>query len=234
MSFILCLETSTEVCSVALVENGNVIDAREDASGLSHSKLLTVFIDELLAANKMEVSSLDAIAVSEGPGSYTGLRIGVSAAKGLCYGMSLPLIAISPLAAMVDGVVHDKRVQLDDDDVLIPMIDARRMEVYAAKYDTKGEQISEITPVVVDENTFAEELKEFKMVFFGNGAEKCKSVINNDRAVFVDRVITSAKNMARLATAKFKRNEFVDVAYFEPFYLKSFVATTPKKSILNF
>jgi tRNA threonylcarbamoyladenosine biosynthesis protein TsaB len=233
MSKILCIETSTEVCSVCLLENGKLIDIREDLNGLNHSKLLTVFIQDILESNNLKAIDLDAVAVGEGPGSYTGLRIGVSAAKGLCFGALLPLIAVSPLDAMVSSVAdRSKELNLTENDILVPMIDARRMEVYSAKYDRNGERIAEVTPVVVDENSFSTELEAFRIFFFGNGAAKCKPVLTHKNAVFIDDVITSSQNMAKIAEEKFINKDFVDLAYFEPFYLKSFIATTSKKNIL--
>jgi len=234
MSKLLCIETSTEVCSVALVENGELIAMKEDASGMNHSKLLTVFIQAILEENELKAADLDAVAVSEGPGSYTGLRIGVSAAKGLCYGANLPLIAVNPLDAMVSNVIELASTHgITENDLLIPMIDARRMEVYAAKYDLNGERIAEVTPIVINETSFEEELENFRIYYFGNGAAKCAPIVQNDNFILIDNVVTSAKNMAKLATAKFNQQDVVDVAYFEPFYLKNFIATTPKKNILG-
>lgn len=235
MSKILCIETSTEVCSVSLADQGEIIAFKENLNGLSHSKLLTVYIDDILKENDLKVSDLDAVAVSEGPGSYTGLRIGVSAAKGLCFGAEIPLIAVSPLDAMTYGVSkRASELGIGEADILVPMLDARRMEVYSAKYDMNGERITEVTPLIIDEESFSDELEEFKMYFFGNGSAKCKEVISSENAIFVEDVITTSQNMAALAEAKFLKEDFVDVAYFEPFYLKSFVATTSKKNILKF
>lgn len=236
MAKILCLETSTEVCSVVIAENGKVSDVREDQSGLNHSRLLTVFIDELLKSNNLSVSDFDAVAVSEGPGSYTGLRIGVSVAKGLCFGATIPLIAISPLKAMAASVIakcSDLGLQLTETDCLVPMIDARRMEVYRAIYSFLLKELSKVDAVVIDENTFAEALNNHRLIFFGNGAEKCKPVIEHANAYFVEGIITSAANMATLANEKFIAGQFVDLAYFEPFYLKDFVATIAKNSVLK-
>jgi len=163
MSKILCIETSTEVCSVAIAENGVVADLREDQSGMNHSRLLTVFIDELLKANKISMNNFDAVAVSQGPGSYTGLRIGVSAAKGLCYGAGIPLITICPLKAMASAFVQNatkQNINLLQTDQLVPMIDARRMEVYRAIYSVNMENIADVEAVIVDENTFADALSE--------------------------------------------------------------------------
>lgn len=233
MAKILCIETSTEVCSVALSENGVVASIKEDAAGMNHSKMLTVFIDELLKENKLSVSSFDAIAVSEGPGSYTGLRIGVSAAKGLCFGAGIPLIAVSPLQAMTYPVRQKLNENLNGDDLLVPMIDARRMEVYCATFTANGKQQSDTSAQIIDEQSFADELNRKKIFFFGNGSAKCAEVIKHPNAVFVENIITSAGNMTAPAEEKFIKGDFVDVAYFEPFYLKNFIATKPKKNILN-
>ncbi len=236
MSKILCIETSTEVCSVAIAENGVVTDLREDQSGMNHSRLLTVFIDELLKENTLSMSNFDAVAVSRGPGSYTGLRIGVSAAKGLCYGAGIPLITICPLKAMASAFVQNatkQNIKLHQTDQLVPMIDARRMEVYRAIYSVNMENIADVEAVIVDENTFADALSERNLFFFGNGAEKCKAIIQSDNAIFVENIIASAGNMATLAEECFQKKEFADVAYFEPFYLKDFIATVPRKNILH-
>jgi tRNA threonylcarbamoyladenosine biosynthesis protein TsaB len=236
MSKILCIETSTEVCSVAIAQNGRVLALREDKSGLNHSKLLTVFIDELLRENKLNVSDFAAVAVSRGPGSYTGLRIGVSAAKGLCYGAGIPLIAVCPLQAMAQHVVANCShfgFELSDNDVFVPMIDARRMEVYAAAFNHKAETLSEVEALIIDEHAFSEELKSKRLFFFGNGAQKCKGLIAHQNAFFIDEIYSSAAHMAILAHKQFEAEKFVDTAYFEPFYLKDFIATKPKNSVLG-
>ncbi|MBN2262868.1 MAG: tRNA (adenosine(37)-N6)-threonylcarbamoyltransferase complex dimerization subunit type 1 TsaB [Prolixibacteraceae bacterium] len=235
MSKILCIETSTEVCSVAIADNGKITDLREDQSGMNHSRLLTVFIDELLKANTLSMSNFDAVAVSRGPGSYTGLRIGVSAAKGLCYGAGIPLIAICPLKAMAATVLANTNkldIKPNETAWLVPMIDARRMEVYLSIYSVNMENISDVEAVIVDEKTFADALSERYLFFFGNGAEKCKAVIQSENAIFVENIIASASNMATLAEECFQKKEFADVAYFEPFYLKDFIATIPRKNLL--
>ncbi|MDA3816430.1 MAG: tRNA (adenosine(37)-N6)-threonylcarbamoyltransferase complex dimerization subunit type 1 TsaB [Prolixibacteraceae bacterium] len=233
MARILCIETSTGVCSAAIAENGKVVSVKEDATGMNHSKLLTVFIDELLKENKLEASSFDAVAVSEGPGSYTGLRIGVSAAKGICFGGGIPMIAVSPLTSMVRGVLANPDLKVENGSYLIPMIDARRMEVYCAKFNNSGEQSGEVTAEIIDENSFSDLLAGHKVYYFGDGAAKCTSVLTDTNAVFVDNVITTAKNMASIAEEKFMAGKFVDVAYFEPFYLKRFIALKPKNSVLS-
>jgi tRNA threonylcarbamoyladenosine biosynthesis protein TsaB len=235
MACILCLETSTEVCSAAIAEDGKIVDFREDLTGQNHSRLLTAFISELLTANGMKASDFDAVAVSEGPGSYTGLRIGVSAAKGICYGAEIPLIAISPLEAMASYVIENK-VDLDliprEKDRLVPMIDARRMEVFMAEYDWQLNPISPVEARIIDAESFHDSEDESLLLFFGNGSAKCKTVLSDTRFRFIDGIIASSRNMAVLANHKFKLGNFVDVAYFEPFYLKDFIATVPKNSVL--
>ena len=236
MNRILCLESSTEVCSVAIIENGEILDFREENEGLSHSKMLTVFIQDILKSNDLQVADIDAVAVSEGPGSYTGLRIGVSVAKGICYAGEKPLIAISSLEAMTHYVLKNSNLynfDITHNDILVPMIDARRMEVYRAIYNSKAERVQKVEAVIVDEKTFETELKSGKVIYYGNGAEKCKTVLQHPNAVFIDSVITSSKSMAVIATQKFESGEFVDVAYFEPFYLKNFIAIKSKKNILE-
>jgi tRNA threonylcarbamoyladenosine biosynthesis protein TsaB len=236
MAKILCIETSTEVCSVAISENGNVTDLREDLMGQNHSKLLTRFIDELLTSNQLKAVDFDAVAVSEGPGSYTGLRIGVSAAKGICYGAGIPLIAINPLEAMAsEVVVYSEKygIAINSSDFILPMIDARRMEVYTALYDQNLNEISGVEAKVIDNDSFIDIASDARIIVFGNGSAKCKQVLTDDRFIFVDGVVASSKNMAVMASHKFEKGCFVDVAYFEPFYLKDFIATTPKNSVLK-
>lgn len=233
MARLLCIETSTGVCSVAIAENGHIVSVKEDATGMNHSKLLTVFIDDLLKENQLDALSFDAVAVSGGPGSYTGLRIGVSVAKGFCFGAGIPMIAVSPLASMVHGVLQKSDLKVEGGSFLVPMIDARRMEVYCAKFNTKGEQAGGVSAEVIDENSFSEILEGHKVYYFGDGAEKCTSVLKGTNAIFIDGITTSARNMAQIAEEKFVANDFVDVAYYEPFYLKRFIATKPKNNVLK-
>lgn len=233
---ILCIETSTEVCSVVLTKGSKITDQLEDVSGMNHSKKLTQFIDEILKRNKLRAADLSAVAVSEGPGSYTGLRIGVSAAKGVCFAVNIPLIAISPLYSMTDYLISNSLElghQVLDTDRFVPMIDARRMEVYRAIYSANGDLCAPTNAIIVDDATFIDDLEQSRMFFFGNGAEKCKSVIQHGNAIFVDGITTSASHMAPIANKMFEANQFVDVAYFEPFYLKDFMATTSKKNIFG-
>ena len=234
---ILCLETSTAVCSVALVENGNVIALRESLDGQNHAEKITIFIDEVMKEAGLTYKDLDAVATSMGPGSYTGLRIGVSTAKGLCYAMEKPLIAIDTLAAMAYGFKDYKTTGLQDyklGSILCPMIDARRMEVYTAFFNEKLERISETEALVIDENSFMEMKQDNHLYLFGDGADKLASLFENDeRITVVEKFHCSASYMAELADKAFKNNDFVDTAYFEPFYLKNFVPGMPKVKGLN-
>lgn len=216
---------------MALAENGVLVDFREDLDGRNHSKLLTLYINELLEANHLKATELSAVAVSKGPGSYTGLRIGVSAAKGICYAAAIPLIAVCPLQAMAYAVVSEhERYEITKlpTDVFAPMIDARRMEVYTGIFDSNYEKKKPIEALVIDEHAFAEELANSRVFYFGNGAAKCRPVLTSPNAIYVDSITTSAKQMTKLSWLKFEKNDFADVAYFEPYYLKDFIATVPK------
>ena len=228
---ILCLETSTAVCSVSLVDKGNVGALRESVDGQNHAEKITVFIDEVMKEAGVAYKDLDAVATSMGPGSYTGLRIGVSAAKGLCYAMEKPLIAIDTLAAMAEGFVSSQlsAVSFQFSTILCPMIDARRMEVYTAFFNEKMERISDTEALVVDENSFMELKQNNHLYLFGDGADKLASLFENEANItVVEKFHCSAAYMAKLAEDAFKNKQFVDVAYFEPFYLKNFVPGMPK------
>lgn len=227
MSCILHIETSTSVCSVALSQDGAVIFKQEDFKGLSHAVLLGVYVDEALSFADNHAIPVDAVAVSCGPGSYTGLRIGVSMAKGVCYGRNLPLIGLPTLEVLCVPVLL--REDLPDDALLCPMIDARRMEVYTAVYDRALTVQSPVTAKIIDETSFAEQLAEQPVYFFGNGADKCREHIQHPNAHFLEGVIPLASWMFPLAEKAFAQQDFKDVAYFEPFYLKEFVASLPKK-----
>jgi len=229
MALILNIETSTEVCSITISKNGELLYKRETLEGLSHSELLTVFIEELLAENNLKLNQLDAVAVSKGPGSYTGLRIGVSVAKGLCYGLEIPLIAVNSLETM--GIYT--ALNSTENMLFCPMIDARRMEVYTALYNSKGEELNPVSAEIIEENFLADYLEDNKIMFFGNGAEKCKAQITHSNAIFEGPQKTSAQFMQKLTQEKYNKKEFEDVAYFEPFYLKNFVATIPKNKLLK-
>ena len=236
MSLILNLESSTEVCSVSVAKNGNILAFRENNDGMNHAKMLTRFAEEALNEMKIHAGDLDAVAVSGGPGSYTGLRIGVSAAKGICYAAGIPLIAISSLESMAAHVAaHLPDYQLPEkrELLLCPMIDARRMEVYSAIYSTKGELVQDINAEVIDRHSFQDYLQKKSVAFFGNGAGKCKRAIQHSNAIFPEGIHASSKHMAALAEKAFQEKNFVDVAYYEPFYLKDFVATIPRKNIFG-
>jgi len=224
---ILHIETSTNVCSVALSENETCIFTKSNADGMNHAALLSVFIAEALEVMKKEGKKLDAIAVSSGPGSYTGLRIGVSTAKGLCYGYDIPLIAVSTLEVLTAQAL--KSIDKLENVLFCPMIDARRMEVYAAFYNEKKEIRREISADIIDTESYAEILANQPVYFFGNGAEKCKTTLTHSNAHFIDNLVPLAENMIQFAEKAYIENNFVDVAYFEPFYLKEFQTTTPKK-----
>lgn len=228
---ILCIETSTAVCSVALVENGNVVALRESIDGQNHAEKITIFIDEIMKETGVAYKDLDAIATSMGPGSYTGLRIGVSTAKGFCYALDKPLIAIDTLAAMAYGFISSQLSAISNQPtaILCPMIDARRMEVYSAFFNEKLERTSETEALVIDENSFMELKQNNHLYLFGDGADKLAALFeNDDNITVVEKFRCSAAHMAALADDAFKNMKFVDTAYFEPFYLKNFVPGIPK------
>lgn len=236
MAVILHIETATEGCSVAVSQDGANIFKTDNFDELgqagkkdtNHSKRLGVFVDEAMSFTDNHGIPFDAVAVSSGPGSYTGLRIGVSMAKGICYGQNLKLISVPTLEILSVPVllIHD---DLPEDAIICPMLDARRMEVYTAMYTRALRPIIEPQAKIIDENSFAEQLEKHPVYFFGNGSDKCKEVIKHPNAHFFDDIKLDAKYMAPLAEKKFLREEYEDVAYFEPFYLKEFVATKAKK-----
>ena len=229
MSCILNIETSTEACSIALSQDGAVIFSKADLNGPSHAVQLGTFVDEALSFSDSHAIPLDAVAVSSGPGSYTGLRIGVSMAKGICFGRSLPLIAIPSLQILsVPVLLND---DLPEEALLCPMIDARRMEVYAAVYDRALNTKREIAADIVNEKSYRDFLVDHPVYFFGNGAAKCRTQIIHPHAHFLETVVPEAKWMFPLAEKASVNRYYEDVAYFEPFYLKEFVATQPKKLI---
>ena len=230
MANILNIETSTTTCSVALSSDGQVVDHHENYDGLSHATLLSKFIDDALStANRKEIK-LDAIAVSIGPGSYTGLRIGLSQAKGLAFGLDLPLIGVNTLQLL--AVTAMFRDFFDDDVLFVPMIDARRMEVYTAVYNNALEAILQPQPLILDENSFSDLLDKNTLVLMGNGSDKAKGVIHHNNARFIDSITPEAVNMIALAEKLYREQRFIDVAYSTPLYLKDFQATTPKKKVL--
>jgi len=233
MSKFLLIESGTNVCSLAIAFDDKIVGLKESADEKAHAAQLTVFIDQLIKETGISISQLDAIAVSKGPGSYTGLRIGVSAAKGICYAADKPLIAISSLDSMTYGAsnLYQSIIQNNQIEKLCPMIDARRMEVYTSLYDIHLKRVEQIEALVVNELTFNEGLKTKKTLFFGNGASKCKLVINHPNAFFVDDFLPSARFMLPLTLKAFTDQSFEDVAYFEPYYLKDFVTTQPRKKV---
>ena len=231
MACILHIETSTKACSVALSENGSLIFHKEDIEGPNHSVVCGVFVDEALSFANSHAIPVDAVAVSEGPGSYTGLRIGVSLAKGVCYGRDLPLLSVPTLKLLCVPVLLGKE-ELPEDALLIPMIDARRMEVYATIFDTSLNVLRNTSADIVDANSYLNLLSSNKVAFFGNGSEKCKEVITHPNAIFIEDIHPLASAMGVLAEKAFSEKDFVDSAYFEPLYLKEFVATTPKNKII--
>ena len=218
MAVILCLETSTTNCSVAVAVDGRIIALQEDNNNqYSHAEKLHPFIDQVLAKSGILKSSLEAIAVSKGPGSYTGLRIGVSAAKGLCFAIDVPLISIPTLEALAHQAVIENGL-------IIPMLDARRLEVYAAVFSSENDQIRETKAEVLDKNSYYDYLKINNVCFIGDGVEKFKSLCKHKNAIFMEGKLPSAKQMGALAEIKYRKNDFEDVAYFEPYYLKDFIA----------
>lgn len=223
MAYILNIETATTNCSVSVAKDGKTIALKEDYdNGYSHAEKLHVYIDEVLKEAQIEKQQLDAIAVSKGPGSYTGLRIGVSAAKGLCFALDIPLIAVSTLEALAHQVKAENGL-------IIPMLDARRLEVYSAIFNSDYQEVRAIEAQVLDENSFSEYLKERKVYFIGNGVKKTMDLITNKNAVFIEEKLPSANQMSLLSFEAYKKSNIQDVAYFEPFYLKDFVAVKSKK-----
>ncbi len=230
MGKILSIETSTDVCSVAVAEDGIVTAKQELFQPNSHSTHLTLLIQELFKTEGISpIEELNAVAVSAGPGSYTGLRIGVSVAKGICFAQGLPLITIDTLTLLTQGALTVSKGEVANKYIYCPMIDARRMEVYTALHSSDLNVLEETNAKIIDSDSFSEPLKNQKILFFGNGASKCKDTIKSDNARFLNNVVPLAANMSLLAEKKFVKSDFVDLAYFEPFYLKSFVATIPKK-----
>jgi len=231
MALILNIETSTTVCSVNIAKNGIKIIGKETKEQNAHSKMLTVFIEEILKIAKLKIKDIDAVAVSKGPGSYTGLRIGVSAAKGIAYGANKKLLSVSTLLNMTWGA---KQLLKPKEDILFaPMIDARRMEVYTQLFDNELNPIDNINAKIINEQSFLNESENKKIFFFGDGAAKCKDTITHKNAVFIEDLHPSADYMIPFSEKAFIENKFENVAYFEPYYLKDFVATIPKKNIFG-
>ena len=223
---ILSIETSTEVCSIAIHENGKLVAEDTSYESYSHAERLAPMIRETMANHNITNSELSAVAVSAGPGSYTGLRIGTSTAKGLCYALDIPLITVNTLESMLEGLPEEY-----GDFWKCPMIDARRMEVYCLVADENNSIIKETEAKIIDETSFAEELKSRKLVFYGNGSNKCKAVITSDNAVFLENITPHARNIGAIASRLFAREEFADLAYFEPEYLKPYIAIKAKNPL---
>jgi tRNA threonylcarbamoyladenosine biosynthesis protein TsaB len=225
LSTLLHIETSTKNCSVSIANCGELISLKEINTGdYSHAEMLHPLINEALLESKLTIKEIEAIAVGKGPGSYTGLRIGVSAAKGLCFANDIPLISINSLEILAQSMNIDSGL-------IVPMIDARRMEVYAAIYDKNHDTVRETKAEIIDQNSFLNELQNHIVYFLGDGAKKCKEIILHENAVFIENAFPSAKEMATISFNKFKNETTEEVAYFEPFYLKNFVATREKRKI---
>jgi len=223
MGVLLNLETSSTNCSVCVAKDGEILAIKElNSKNYSHAEKLHVFIEEVMHEASMKIENLEAVAVSKGPGSYTGLRIGVSAAKGLCYALGIPLISVSTLKSMAS------QVKINNGEVLIPVLDARRMEVYSSVFDEKLNEIRETKAEVIDENSFQEYIDSKSVHFLGSGAEKIKELLPLESITYHCDVVPSAKEMATISSDKFNVSDFEDVAYFEPYYLKDFVLQTKK------
>ena len=230
MANILNIETSTEVCSVALTSDGMVLEHREDYEGRNHALLLSGFIEEMMQYATPRGIKIDAVAVSIGPGSYTSLRIGLSEAKGLCFGLDVPLIGIDTLKILVVATMFGNYI--DENSYYVPMIDARRMEVFAGVYDSALQEVMPARPVILTPDSFSEYLGQGrKLVFVGNGAEKAANLIKHPDVVYIPGVKPAAVDMLALSEMAFRKGDFIDIAYSTPNYLKEFQATTPKKKI---
>jgi len=224
---ILYIETATDVCSVALSRGAEVIGLKEEAGGNNHAKHLLPFVDEVLKQGGCTVSDLNGVAVSVGPGSYTGLRIGVSTAKGIAYTAGIPVMAVGTLESIAQGARESWTDASMEPLQIVPMLDARRMEVFTTRYSFDMQSLEEVSAKIVDENTFAELLSEHKVLFCGNGMPKCREILSANPNAFFAEVPVSAKNMLPAALRKWQNSDFENVAYFEPFYLKEYVAAKP-------
>jgi tRNA threonylcarbamoyladenosine biosynthesis protein TsaB len=231
MSLILLIETATTSCSVALAQDDQILYLKEINQRNIHAEVITLYIEECLNQANKQYNQLDAVAVSSGPGSYTGLRIGVSTVKGLCFSLDKPMIAVDTMTAMANGLRNRGGFAIPDNALLCPMIDARRMEVYTALFDAAGRMVQDTAALIIDDNSFSDILAKQPIVFFGDGAAKCREAFaNKPNAIFADDFVNSAQDMLNPATSKYKMGEFVDVAYYEPFYLKDFIAGKKKES----
>ena len=233
MANILNIETSTEVCSVALTSEGQVLDHRENYEGQTHATMLSQYVKEMLDYARTREMKLDAIAVSIGPGSYTGLRIGLSEAKGLAFGLNVPLIGVNTLQLLVVSTMFNHFIE-EDNVLYVPMIDARRMEVYTAAYKPALQAVLEPQAMILDENSFEDLLQQgYTLVLMGNGSDKARQVLTRDGVRFIEGVKPVAVDMMALAEKAYRENAFIDVAYSTPLYLKEFQATKPKNPILG-
>jgi len=233
MAVILNIETSTEVCSVALTSEGQVLDHRENYEGQTHATLLSLYVKEMLEYARSREMKIDAIAVSIGPGSYTGLRIGLSEAKGLAFGLQVPLIGVNTLQLMAVGTMFNHFIE-EDNVLYVPMIDARRMEVYTAAYNSALEPIVAPQAMILDEHSFNGQLEcGYTLVVMGNGSDKARQVLTHDKVRFIGGIKPVAVEMLALAEKAWREQQFLDVAYSTPLYLKEFQATRPKNPVLN-
>ncbi|MBQ7204366.1 MAG: tRNA (adenosine(37)-N6)-threonylcarbamoyltransferase complex dimerization subunit type 1 TsaB [Muribaculaceae bacterium] len=232
MATILNIETSTDVCSVALTSEGQVLDHRENYEGQTHATMLSQYVKEMLDYARSRELKLDAVAVSIGPGSYTGLRIGLSEAKGLAFGLNVPLIGVNTLQLLVVSTMFNHFIE-DDDALYVPMIDARRMEVYTAAYNSALQTVMKPQAMILDEHSLDGLLQSHHLVLMGNGSDKARQVLDRDGVNFIEGVKPVAVDMTALAEKAFRENDFIDVAYSTPLYLKEFQATKPKNPVLN-
>lgn len=239
MERIILIETSTALCSTAMVKDGKIVCYRESSENRAHASLTAVFVDEMLKERGCSLNECSAVCISEGPGSYTGLRVGVSTAKGLCFGAGIPLLSVGTLEILVNQALQKHapdgfQRERDDDKLafkyIVPMIDARRMEVYTAIFEGNGTRVTDTEAKVIDGDSFSDILAEGPVLFIGDGAEKCTDTLTHPNAHFI-QTCPKASSMLEPAEREFNERHFRDVAYFEPFYLKEFVATTSKKHL---
>ncbi|MEM9549462.1 MAG: tRNA (adenosine(37)-N6)-threonylcarbamoyltransferase complex dimerization subunit type 1 TsaB [Bacteroidota bacterium] len=228
MPTILNIETSTDICSVCISNAGKILSIRETERSYSHSEVIAIFIDECIKEAGLKMSALDAVAISQGPGSYTALRIGTATAKGICFALSIPLIAIGTLDALYESIMHIA----GKNDLIIPLIDARRKEVYRCVFDTNGNVLESVKPIILDEHTFREYSACENLLFCGDGIDKAKEILNLGNAQFFNEECSS-KHMIRLSEEKFAKNLFENISYYEPYYYKGPNITVQKKNILR-
>lgn len=228
MPIILNIETSTDICSVCISKDSKVISIRETERSYSHSEVIATFIDECIKEAALSMKDLDAVAVSQGPGSYTALRIGTATAKGICFALSIPLIAIGTLDALKNSIID----KAGPNDLIVPMIDARRMEVYRSVYDSQHNVLAPVEPIILDGDTFQEYQDYHKILFCGDGAAKSKDVLNIENACYIEEECSS-RHMITLSEVKFTKKLFEDISYYEPYYYKGPNITVQKKNILR-